>query len=91
MRGVKSENESSIRMRFTRRLRGGSNWDNVPPERLPSPTFWNKCIPGTPHARVQAEVAYYFKEVTFYKVFSFMQKASTSPGSVLPTGVTIMP
>ena len=43
-------------MRFSRALKGGSNWANLPPEKFPSPQFWNKCIPGTPFARVQAEV-----------------------------------
>ena len=44
------------KMRFSRALKGGSNWANLPPEKFPSPQFWNKCIPGTPFARVQAEV-----------------------------------
>merc|ERR1711935_300856 len=44
------------KMRFSRALKGGSNWANLPPEKFPSPQFWNKCIPGTPFARVQAEL-----------------------------------
>ena len=33
-------------MRFTRVLRGGSNWSAIPPEKLPPPQLWNKLIPG---------------------------------------------
>ena len=36
-----------LEMRFTRVLRGGSNWSAVPPEKLPPPQLWNKLIPGT--------------------------------------------
>merc|ERR1711990_613858 len=43
-------------MRFTRVLRGGSNWSAVPPEKLPPPQLWNKLIPGTPYAEVQKEL-----------------------------------
>jgi len=43
-------------MRFSRALRGGSNWSAVPPEKLPPPQLWNKLIPGTPYAEVQKEL-----------------------------------
>merc|ERR1712235_191559 len=43
-------------MRFTRALRGGSNWSAIPPEKLPPPQLWNKLIPGTPYAEVQKEL-----------------------------------
>merc|ERR1712212_161017 len=43
-------------MRATGLLRGGSNWASVPPEKCPSPRFWQKVIPGTPYAVAQAQL-----------------------------------
>merc|ERR1711868_37538 len=43
-------------MRFTRCLRGGSNWDLVPPEKIPSPQFWNKIMRGTPYEFSQVQL-----------------------------------
>merc|ERR1739848_51481 len=43
-------------MRFSRVLRGGGNWDLIPPEKIPSPTFWNKVIKGTPYEFTQVQL-----------------------------------
>merc|ERR1711990_85318 len=42
-------------MRFTRIARGG-NWELIPPEKIPSPTYWNKLVKGTPYEMVQVQL-----------------------------------
>ena len=44
-------------MRFTRALRGGGNWDLIPPEKIPSPNFWNKVVKGTPYEFTQVQLS----------------------------------
>jgi len=49
-------------MRFTRRILGGGgidrgNWGLLPPEKIPSPNFWNKTIKGTPYEYTQVQLA----------------------------------
>ena len=44
-------------MRFTKALRGGGNWDLIPPEKIPSPNFWNKVIKGTPYEFTQVQLS----------------------------------
>jgi hypothetical protein len=44
-------------MRITQVVRGGGNWSLIPPERMPSPNFWNKVVKGTPYEYTQVQLA----------------------------------
>ena len=45
-------------MRLTLLRRGGGgNWDLIPPEKIPSPNFWNKVIKGTPYEYTQVQLS----------------------------------